>query len=57
MEAAVEAGEINKLAGTMYSQGIWKDLIAQYYASGESTAFLAGVCAEHSAWCTGLSIP
>ena len=46
--------------GTFYAQNVWKDLLAQYYATGESTAFLTeagGVCAQHAAWCAGVVIP
>ena len=44
--------------GTLYAQGVFKDLIAEYFASG-STAFLTragGVCAQHAAWCDGVTI-
>ena len=55
------ASYIEKLVGaTPFSQGVWRDLIAQYYDSGSSTTFLTatgGVCSEHPAWCAGLSIP
>ena len=47
-------------AGTFYAQGVWKDLLAEYYASGETTEFLTkanGVCAQHVAWCDGVVIP
>ena len=49
-----------KLFATAYGQGIWKDLIAEYYSSGETTDFLTkagGVCAEHPGWCEGITIP
>ena len=46
--------------GTFYAQSVWKDLMSEYYASGETTEFLtavSGVCAQHVAWCEGVSIP
>ncbi len=46
--------------GTFYAQSVWRDLISEYYASGQTTEFLTkagGVCAQHSAWCEGVSIP
>ena len=46
--------------GTFYAQSVWKDLLAEYYASGETTEFLTkagGVCAQHVAWCAGVTIP
>ena len=60
MEAAVKDGSVYPLVATAYSQGIWNDLIQQYYGSGETTEFLTkagGVCAQHAAWCTGVTIP
>ena len=60
MDAAVNDGSVYPLMGTMYAQGIWKDLISEYYGSGETTEFLTiagGVCAEHAAWCAGVTIP
>ena len=46
--------------GTFFSQSVWRDLIVEYYSSGETTAFLTkagGICAQHAAWCEGVSIP
>ena len=46
--------------GTFYAQGVWRDLLAEYYASGETANFLTkagGVCAQHVAWCAGVTIP
>eukprot|EP00964_Phaeocystis_antarctica_P029756 scaffold16780_cov63-Phaeocystis_antarctica.AAC.3 len=45
--------------GTFFAQGIWKDLLAEFYANGETTDFLTkagGICAQHAAWCEGVSI-
>ena len=59
MDAAIAAGEIPKIVGTVYGQGIWKDLIGEYYSSGETTEFLTkagGVCDLHPAWCEGITI-
>ena len=59
MDEAIAKHEIPKLMGTVYGQGIWKDLIGQYYSTGETTEFLTkagGVCAEHPVWCDGISI-
>ena len=42
-----------------FAQGVFKDLIAEYFASGQSTAFLTaagGVCAKHAAWCDSVII-
>jgi len=60
MVEAVESGEINKLTATVYGQGKWAELIQHYYTSGATTEFLTaadGVCAQHPAWCAGISIP
>ena len=60
MDAAVNDGSVYPLMATMYAQGIWKDLIGEYYSSGESTDFLTqagGACVEHAAWCAGVTIP
>tara|TARA_B110001452_G_C15067095_1_gene372458 strand:+ start:28 stop:666 length:639 start_codon:yes stop_codon:yes gene_type:complete len=60
MDEAIANEEIPKLMGTVYGQGIWKDLIGQYYNTGETTEFLTkagGVCAEHAGWCAGITIP
>ena len=46
--------------GTAYAQSVWRELLAEYYASGQSTGFLTeagGVCARHAAWCAGVEIP
>ena len=46
--------------GTFYAQSVWKDLLAEYYSTGETTEFLTragGICAQHAAWCKGVSIP
>lgn len=46
--------------GTWYAQDIWRDFIVQYYANGETTAFLTkagGICEQHAAWCAGVDIP
>ena len=59
MDAAVAEGEIPKLVATAYSQGVWKDLIGEYYSSGQTLDFLTqagGVCAQHPAWCEGVEI-
>ena len=60
MDEAIRTGEIPALMGTVYGQGVWKDLIGQYYASGESTAFLTkvgGICMQHPVWCDGITLP
>jgi hypothetical protein len=60
MDEAMLAGEIPKLMATAYGQGIWADLLKEYYASGETTEFLTkagGICAQHSNWCEGIIIP
>ena len=60
MEAAVQDGSVYPLVATAYSQGIWSDLISEYYRTGQTTEFLTrvgGVCAEHTAWCAGVTIP
>ena len=57
MDEAMFAGEIPKLMATAYCQGIWVDLLKEYYASGETTEFLTkagGICAQHAAWCDGV---
>ena len=60
MEAGIAEGSVPKWRATMWAQDYWKDLIGQYYANGESAAFLTkagGVCAEHADWCAGLTLP
>ena len=60
MVEAVETGKIPKLVGTVYGQGKWIELIQQFHNSGATTEFLTaedGVCAQHPAWCDGISIP
>jgi Tfp pilus assembly protein PilX len=59
-EAAIKAGEIPYNVATVYATQKWAGLIQEYYATGETTEFLtraAGVCAQHAAWCEGVSIP
>lgn len=59
-DEAIAIGTINPYTATVYGQGIWKDLITEYYSSGKTTEFLTkagGICAEHAAWCDGVSIP
>ncbi|KAL1529258.1 hypothetical protein AB1Y20_000212 [Prymnesium parvum] len=57
MEAAVHEGTVYPLLATAYAQGVWVDLIRQYYDGGESMEFLRQVCAEHARWCAGVTIP
>ena len=60
MDSAIARGEIPKLVGTAYGQGIWKDLILEYYRTGQTLDYLTvagGVCAQHPEWCDGVAIP
>jgi len=59
MDAAVAEGEISMNFATVYSQGIWNDLLQEYFRSGQTLDFLTkagGVCAQHPAWCEGVEI-
>ena len=60
MEAGIADGSVPKWRATMYSQDVWKELLGQYYANGESTSFLTeagGICAQHAEYCAGLTLP
>ena len=59
-DEAIRLGEISPLTGTVYGQGVWKDLVLGFYSNGKTTEFLTGpggVCAQHAAWCEGVTIP
>ena len=59
MESGVADGTVPKWRATLYGQDVWKDLLGQYYANGESTSFLTeagGICAAHAEYCAGLSL-
>ena len=46
--------------GTVYGQGVWKDLISEFYATGGTTEFMTkagGLCEQHAAWCKDIAIP
>lgn len=60
MESGVADGSVPKWRATMYGQDVWKDLLGQYYANGESTSFLTeagGICAQHAEYCAGVTLP
>ena len=60
MESGVADGSIPKWRATLYGQDVWKELLGQYYANGESTSFLTeagGICAQHAEYCAGLTLP
>ena len=60
MESGVADGSVPKWRATMYGQDVWKDLLGQYYATGESTSFLTeagGICAQHAEYCAGVTLP
>jgi len=60
MEAGIADGSVPKWRATIYSQDVWKELLGQYYANGESTSFLTeagGICAQHAEYCAGLILP